>query len=65
MHVLASFELTEVANHFVHMAYDHFNDPPPPEKSFSGYAHDVASKLIFYPNQPINHSEVQMHLWVS
>ena len=64
LHVLASFKLAKVANHLVGMVNDCFDDPPPPEKTFSGYTDDVTTELIFSPNQPINHLEARMHLWV-
>jgi hypothetical protein len=54
-----------VANHLVGMVNDHLDDPPPPEKNFSGNADYLTIQLVFCPNQPIDHSEVQIHLWVS
>jgi hypothetical protein len=64
-YIQASFELAEVADHLVGVVNDHFNDPPPPEKNFSGSANYVTIQLVFCPNQPIDHSEAEVALQVS
>jgi hypothetical protein len=47
------------------MVNDHFDDPPRPEKNFSGNTDNITKQLILGLNQPLDHSEAWMCLRVS